>query len=702
MDPSPRFSIGGVLTSFSMDRVRQVISDHPHIAFGTAAAVLFGTSMALSSSQEGAPSERRFDFSKQSIRLEGPEGIRVSAQNNIEKGEYYRVYDEYENLYASFLAGEKKSEGGPCLGTKKQGSNVYEWKTYGQVRERALQFGSALIEKGFEASDDTFVGIYSSNREEWAITDIACSAYNIISVPLYDTLGETSTKYIINLVKIPVVMCDNFKKVQRLLDQKPDLDVLKLIIVAEETIPENIAAKATEVGVELVTFQQMTDLGKENLKDATPGKNQDLFTVCFTSGTTGDPKGVMLTHGNQLCMAGSVNAVGVNIDKTDRHLSYLPLAHSFERTILWVTLSCGAQFGFFSGDTRKLMEDVAHLKPTIFIVVPRVLNRIYDKVNSGVKEANVVKRTLFNWAFSSKKAALLSTGIPTADTMWDRLVFKKLQMLLGGQVKLMLTGAAPVSGEVLTFMRVVFGVTLIEGYGQTESTAGATTTIGGDANTGHVGPPLPCNMIKLVDVPEKDYFAKDDKGEVCFKGSNVFKGYYKKPELTAEALDEDGWLHSGDIGQWLENGTLKIIDRKKHIFKLAQGEYVAPEKLENIYVSCPLIAQIFCYGNSNQTFVVALVIPDEEELAKRASAKKWAGKFEELCADERVKTEILSEIKTAGENAKLLGFEKVKSIHIVAELFSVENGLLTPSMKSKRPVIEKTFKEQLDNLYNNN
>lgn len=683
-----------------MESIRWFAAEHPRIVFGTAAAILFGTSMALKSPPD--TDQRKLDFKNQSIKIEGAEGIRVSALNDIKNGEFFKVYDEFENLYDSFLGGEKKSNNGPCLGTKPPDSDTYVWKSYSEVRELALQFGSGLIEKGFKGGDETFVGIYASNREEWAITDIACTAYNIVSVPLYDTLGETSTKFIVNLVGITAVFCDNFKKVNRLLDQKPETESLKLIVVSKDEIPEEVASKGKEVGVELVTYKEMLAIGKKNLRDPTPAKNNDLFTICFTSGTTGDPKGVMLTHANQLCMAASVGAVGISVSSADSHLSYLPLAHSFERTILWVILACGAKYGFYSGDTKKLLEDVATLKPTVFIVVPRVLNRIYDKVTAGVKEANIVKRSLFNWAFASKKAALLKTGEPTKNSVWDSIVFKKLQMLMGGNVRIMVTGAAPINGEVLTFMRVVFGVTVLEGYGQTESTAGATITIAGDTNTGHVGPPLPCCMIKLVDVPEKDYFAKDGKGEICFKGSNVFRGYYKKPDLTAEALDKDGWLHSGDIGMWTENGTLKIIDRKKHIFKLSQGEYVAPEKLENIYVTCPLIAQIFAYGNSNQTYVVAIVVPDEEELMKRSSSLKWKGNFQELCAKEEVKAEILKEIKTAGDNAKLSGFEKVKNIHVLSEAFSVENGLLTPSLKSKRPVIEKQFKDELNDLYNNN
>lgn len=579
-----------------MEKIYQFVSEYPRLVFGTTAAVMFGTSLALRSSPE---TQQRVDFSCQSIQLEGPEGIRVSTLNDVTNGEYFRKYDEFNNLYESFLAGEKLSNNGPCMGHRPPGSKEYVWKTYSEIREQAQRFGSGLIQKGFKGGGTSYLGIYSINREEWAVTDIACTAYNITTIPLYDTLGETSTKYIINLVGIPVIVCDTFQKVHRLLDQKPELKTMKLIIVAENEIPENILSKARAVGVDLTTYNEIVELGKQHLQEPTPAGTDDLYTICFTSGTTGDPKGVMLTHGNQLCMAGSVNAVGISFNNQDTHFSYLPLAHSFERTMLWVSLACGTKYGFYSGDARKIVEDATILKPTIFVGVPRVLNRIYDKATSAVNEASFVKRMVFNLAFSSKRAAVLK-GVVTKDSIWDKLVFKKIQDLLGGCVRLMISGGAPASPEVLIFMRMVFGVTVIEAYGQTECTAAATVTIAGDNEAGHVGPPIPCCMVKLVDVPEKDYYAKDGEGEVCFKGSNVFQGYFKKPDLTAEVLDQDGWLHSGDIGLWQANGTLKIIDRKKHIFKLSHGEYISPEKLENIYVSCPLIAQVFVYGNSNQ------------------------------------------------------------------------------------------------------
>jgi len=247
------------------------------------------------------------------------------------------------------------------------------------------------------------------------------------------------------------------------------------------------------------------------------------------------------------------------------------------------------------------------------------------------------------------------------------------------------------------------GCIVVEGYGQTECVAACTVTIEGDNIPGHVGIPCPCNAIKLVDAPELGYYAKDQVGEVCIKGLNVFVGYYKAPEQTREVLDSDGWLHTGDIGRWTRTGTLKIVDRKKNIFKLSQGEYVAPEKIENIYVRCRFVAQSFVYGESLKSCLVAIVVPDAEVLLP------WAAKelgqsdlsLHQLCAHPEVKKTILEEMNALAKKEKLHGFEQVRDIFLCPDLFTVEDGLLTPTLKSKRPQLKQRFETQLDAMYRN-
>lgn len=302
------------------------------------------------------------------------------------------------------------------------------------------------------------------------------------------------------------------------------------------------------------------------------------------------------------------------------------------------------------------MDDLKVLQPTIFPVVPRLLNRMFDRIFA---QANTtLKRWLLDFA-SKRKEAELRSGIIRNNSLWDKLIFHKIQSSLGGKVRLMVTGAAPVSATVLTFLRAALGCQFYEGYGQTECTAGCSLSMPGDWTAGHVGAPMPCNLIKLVDVEEMNYMAAKGEGEVCVKGANVFKGYLKDPAKTAEALDKDGWLHTGDIGKWLPNGTLKIIDRKKHIFKLAQGEYIAPEKIENVYLRSEPVAQVFVHGESLQAFLIAIVVPDAEILCSWARKKGFEGSFEELCRNKDVKKAILEDMVRLGKDSGLKPFEQV-------------------------------------------
>jgi len=216
---------------------------------------------------------------------------------------------------------------------------------------------------------------------------------------------------------------------------------------------------------------------------------------------------------------------------------------------------------------------------------------------------------------------------------------------------------------------------------------------------GHVGPPVPCNIVKLVDVEEMEYFAENGQGEICVKGPNVFKGYLKDPERTADTIDKDGWLHTGDIGEWLPNGTLKIIDRKKNIFKLSQGEYIAPEKIQNVYLRSPFVAQVFVCGDSLKSFIVAIAVPDAEVLEAWAQKNGIEGDIKQLCQNETVYNTVFEDVLTKGREGGLNSLEQVKKIYLHPEMFSIENGLLTPTLKARRPEILRTFKAEIERLY---
>ncbi|XP_022099327.1 long-chain-fatty-acid--CoA ligase 1-like isoform X2 [Acanthaster planci] len=685
-----------------MESVLQYCIEHPLLTVGVTAAALSAASMAMSNGPE--PVKRAFSLDRQSVELPGPEHIHVSPLNDYRNGQLV-IQDGYQpkisTCYEALDFGLKASGDGPCLGWRDSSDEPFQWLTYSQVKEMAFQLGSALIKKGCPPGNGTNIGVYSQNRPEWIIMDHACMSYSMVAVALYDTLGIEACKHIINLTEMRAIFIDKAPKLDILLDILGEGSAVKLVVIFEGPVPEDKQEALEARGIELVLYRDMLEIGTNNRQEPVVPKKDDVVSICFTSGTTGIPKGARMTHDNFLNDSKGLQVYVGNdywMSKDDIHLSYLPLAHQYERLVMYILLQRGARIGFFQGDIKKLLDDVQALRPTVFPSVPRLLNRIYDRVMTSVNSAGWIKRTLFNLAFSKKKAEV-EKGIVRNDSIWDKIVFRKVQGLLGGRVRWIITGSAPLSTDVITFLRVVFGCLVSEGYGQTECTACATLTALADMSTGHVGAPIPSCMIKLVDVPEMDYFAADDKGEVCFKGPIVFKGYLKMPERTSEAIDEDGWLHSGDIGQWNLNGTLKIIDRKKHIFKLSQGEYVAPEKLESIYTQLPLVAQAFVFGDSLQSFLVGIIVPDEEELKHYAARNNLRGSFKELCELKEVTAAILNQIASHGKEAGLKGFELVKAIHLHAELFSTENDLLTPTFKNKRMTLAEKFKEEIANLY---
>ncbi|XP_076003849.1 long-chain-fatty-acid--CoA ligase 1-like isoform X2 [Genypterus blacodes] len=637
------------------------------------------------------------DLNQQSVEIEGGEGVRRPALIHSSKELLTHYYSDALTIYEMFIRGLRVSKDGPCVGWRKA-NQPYEWQSYKQVVDRAESLGSALLYKGHSNTGDKFIGVFSQNRPEWTISELACHTYSLVVVPLYDTLGTEAISYVIEKASISTVICDVPEKAQLILQSIDSKTRSVKRIAIMEAFDDELVTQGQQSGVEILSLKEFEAFGKDHHQEPVPPKPEDLALVCFTSGTTGNPKGAMLTHGNVISNLAAVLRVLENckLNDHDIYISYLPLAHMFERVSQGSIFINGGRIGFFQGDIRLLMDDMKTLQPTTFSVVPRLLNRIFDGVYG---QANTpLKRWLLDLAYS-KKEAELRRGVVRQDSMWDKLIFRKIQASLGGRVRLMITGAAPVSPTVLTFLRVALGCQFYEAYGQTECTAGCTMSMPGDWTAGHVGPPLPCNLMKLVDVAEMNYLAANGEGEVCVKGPNVFQGYLNDPEKTAEAIDKDGWLHTGDIGKWLPNGTLKVIDRKKHMFKLAQGEYIAPEKIENIYIQSAPIAQIFIHGDSLQACLVAIVVPDPDMALGWAKKRGFEGSYSELCSNMNVKYAILQDILRLGKEAGLKSFEQVKDIALHPEMFSIQNGLLTPTLKAKRTELRNYFREQIAALY---
>jgi long-chain acyl-CoA synthetase len=572
--------------------------------------------------------------------------------------------------------------------------------------------GSGILHLGMAPPNSTghrMVGLYSKNRYEWVIAEQACHAYSLVDVPIYDTLGPEAMDFVLAQTQMATVFCDR-AGVEKLVEAKKRTGAgaaAFAFIVCMDAFTDKERDLCAAAGLKLSAFDALRDTGSFHKAAHIPPAPTDVAFICYTSGTTGPPKGAMIAHKNLVADSSSAHTAELGLTASDVHLSYLPLAHIFERLVQAAWWMCGGSIGFYQGDTLKLTDDLKALRPTVFPSVPRLYNKIYDKITGDVKKIGGTKEKIFNHAYASKKYWLNAQGSVT-HSIWDKVVFKNVAAKVGlDRVRVLLTGSAPIAPHVIEFLRIVFSGSLCEGYGQTECSAAATlTSIHDQTSLGHVGGPLACNEVKLVSIPEMGYLVtdtahgteKDDKGvvtkqgvpcdgrgEVCYRGHNVFSGYYKDPAKTAEALDADGWLHSGDVGVWTKQGTLQIIDRKKNIFKLSQGEYVAAEKIELVYVKATIAAQVFVYGDSLHSMLLGVVIPEAE------AAKMWASKngvdankpLAEIIDLPAFKEAAIAELKAQSDAAGLQSFERVKGWHFDSAPWTPDD-LLTPSFKLKR------------------
>lgn len=627
-----------------------------------------------------------------------------------------------------FESSLKKYPNNRCLGersydgvTKTWGG--FTWQTYKQVGERRRNFGVGILElhKQLGITDEKFgVGLWCQNRPEWQITDLGCMSQSLFTVSIYDTLGPDTTEFIINHASL-VCVVTSLPHIPTLLKLAPRLPTLKMIICLDPLENNDkpgysksalLNTIAKDLGISIHYIGDVEALGANSPIPMKAPRPDDIITINYTSGTTGNPKGVVLTHANAVAAASTGRLVS-NGKPTDVMISYLPLAHIYERVTEHGVFFCGSAVGYFRGDILGLVEDMKLLKPTGFISVPRLYNRFGGAIRAQALEAEGLKGTFGRHVISKKLANLrLPEGQRTQKhALYDRIYTPKLRGAFGlERARSMVSGSAPLDPTLHELLRAAFGNDIKQGYGLTETYAIATAQESDDLTTGNCGGLVPASEACLLSVPDMEYMVTDKpnpRGELLLRGTSLFREYFRNEAETKKAMTEDGWFRTGDIAEIDSRGRFKIVDRVKNVLKLAQGEYVSPERLENVYLAnTGLLSQGFVHGDSTQAFLVSVFGVDPVQFAPFASAvlKKSIDPTDLVAVraaaeDERVKKAVLAELDRIGKQSKFNNYERVRKVHLDIEPFTIENELLTPTLKLKRPQTAKKFRQHIDRMY---
>ncbi len=566
-----------------------------------------------------------------------------------------------------------------------------EWRatSYKQWGEQVENAALGLKEKGIKRGDKA--AILSENRPEWVIADISILCLGGSSVPVYPTLEPMQIRYILNHCEAALIFVENEDQLKKILEVRADLPHLKYIIVSD-SYDDSLKSEG------VLMLDEIIESGKKNRgkksgdlkKSMNAIDEDDLASIVYTSGTTGIPKGVMLTHKNFMSNVHAALQV-LKITSEDTFLSFLPLSHVFERMAgYYTTISVGSTI-CYAESIAAVPQNLQEIAPTIIVSVPRIYEKMYSKVLENIESEAALKRNLFEWALGvgKKRLKLKSEGRSeifneAAFMLADKLVFSKVKQKLGGNLRFSVSGGAPLERRIAEFFGAM-GITIVEGYGLTETSPVTNVNRLDDIRFGTVGPALPGVEIKIL-----------DDGEILIKGPNVMKGYFKDEQSTKEAFTEDGWFKTGDIG-FIKDGFLTITDRKKELIVTSGGKNVAPQPIENLLKSSQLVSQVMCVGDKKK-FVGALIVPNFDYL------EEWAAK-NNIAASNREKLvehpEVLKLYQSQMDELMkdLPKYEKVKKFVLVPKEWTQENKELTPTLKLMRKNIQKHYEDQIEKIY---
>uniref|UniRef100_A0A4W6E6P4 long-chain-fatty-acid--CoA ligase n=1 Tax=Lates calcarifer TaxID=8187 RepID=A0A4W6E6P4_LATCA len=578
----------------------------------------------------------------------------------------------------------------------------YNWLSYAEAYEAAKCFGSGLAALGQRPQCN--IAIFCETRAEWIVAAQACFMYNFPLVTLYATLGPMAIAHGLNETEVTHIITSKDLLQSRLKVPALLSSLVSYMSAVWPDIPR---------GIMVLNMDAVKEMGSrpDNSEYLQP-QSSDIAVIMYTSGSTGIPKGVMISHGNIIAGITGMAERIPDLNETDTYIGYLPLAHVLELSAELVCISHGCRIGYSSPQTladqsTKIKKgskgDTSVLKPTLMAAVPEIMDRIYKNVMTKVEEMSKLQKTLFVLAYNYKMEQI-SKGYSTP--LCDSLVFKRVRALLGGNTRVLLSGGAPLSAATQRFMNICLCCPVGQGYGLTETCGAGTISEVWDYSTGRVGAPLVCSEITLKDWEEGGYYSTDKpnpRGEILIGGPNVTMGYYKNEAKNREDfyVDENGqrWFCTGDIGEFHPDGCLKIIDRKKDLVKLQAGEYVSLGKVEAVLKNCPLIDNICAYANSDQSYVISFVVPNHKQLMALAEQMQVRGTWEEICNNSQMEKEVLRIITEAAISAKLERFEIPKKIRLSSEPWTPETGLVTDAFKLKRKELKTHYQEDIERMY---